>query len=387
MPCEKTDKELFECAFGLLDPELERHVEGCAKCGSRLGDMRRAVEGLHAWDLSEQARATAQRVVQATLPALSLASRNGSHSPSAATPSRRSLRPLIAAGACAVAVVAALIGLWSVGQTEGPVEAPTVADFKTIQGDLAQLPGAPTLEAGAAGVTLVNSSGDRAVFSPRARFAIQDSRTIALSGGDLECDIVTPAISPFRVQVPEGSIQVTGTRFVVSASTRSEWAVALAVLEGTVVFSGKSGRSAQIAAGQFLFVPPVGDWKHSKVLDVFPETETPREGQGQSFGRGQGTGQGQGQPFGRRQGQPRHDPAWHEEDPDCEICRERRATPPPARPPEPGVKPPASAPADRWGNLREAFRHALEYVQKEDLPPHYRELVEEYFRKLSEKKE
>jgi hypothetical protein len=37
--------------------------------------------------------------------------------------------------------------------------------------------------------------------------------------------------------------------------------------------------------------------------------------------------------------------------------------------------------------MREAFRDALKYSKKEDLPPHYRELVEEYFKKLAEQKE
>jgi len=381
MPCEKTDKELFEFAFGLLDSELRLHVESCAKCGSRLGDMRRAAEGLRAWDPTEEARSTAARVVQATLPALSPAARNGRPAPSASPAPRRILRPLLAAGACAAALAAALIGVWSDGGTAGPVGLPSGAGFKVIQGELARLPDATDFEAGTGGVTLTNEAGDRAVFSPRARFDIRDSRTLSLSSGDLECEIIAPARSPFRVRVPGGTVQVTGTRFLLSASTRAEWVVALAVMEGTVVYSGENGRSAQIAEGQFLFVPPSGEWRQSKVLNVSPDSSPPRAGQGQSFGRGQG--QGQGQPFGRGQSQPRRDPAFHDEDPDCDICRERRAKPPPAAEPVPAVP----GTVDRWGNLREAFRHALEYVGKEDLPPHYRELVEEYFRKLSERKE
>ena len=51
-----------------------------------------------------------------------------------------------------------------------------------------------------------------------------------------------------------------------------------------------------------------------------------------------------------------------------------------------GKRGPQNNEADRWGNLREAFRDALESSKKEELPPHYRKIVEEYFKRLAEQK-
>ena len=42
---------------------------------------------------------------------------------------------------------------------------------------------------------------------------------------------------------------------------------------------------------------------------------------------------------------------------------------------------------DRWGNLQDTFRDALQYAKKANLPPQYRKMIEEYLRKLAEYQE
>lgn len=41
----------------------------------------------------------------------------------------------------------------------------------------------------------------------------------------------------------------------------------------------------------------------------------------------------------------------------------------------------------QWGNLEPAERDAALAEMSKDLPPHYRSVIEEYFRKLADQKE
>ena len=118
--------------------------------------------------------------------------------------------------------------------------------------------------------------------------------------------------------------------------------------------------------------------------------KAPQPGKGKAGqpGKGRSPGEdGHGHSGGKGKG---------EYDPHCPLCEKRDPTES-TRPADKayesrsplrlGGRAPHDPAADRWGGMREADRRMREFLKKEDLPPHYRELVERYFIRLSREKD
>ena len=245
-----------ECVEALIageDPsEVDAHLSECADCRERrqvAARLRSASRELSSMPAFADAAALACR-----------------------RPATRA-RPIWIAAAAAAVLALAVPGVWMALDSDRAV---TVA---SVEGSLARpenpgLPLAPVSDAVPRGPLAAIGRGARVTtregadlsFAPGAEFNFESAQDVSLLQGEVECRI-SPAGSPapFRVRVPGGMVETTGTHFRVRImNQRTAWTVAVAVFAGSVTFAADSGRREPISEGQLLRLPA---WTLTSIQD------------------------------------------------------------------------------------------------------------------------
>jgi len=234
-------------------PEIDTHLSECADCSERhqvVARLRSASRELAAQPAFADAASMACR-------------RPAAHA-----------RPIWIAAAAAAVLALAVPGVWMA------LDSTRVVPVARIEGDLARpenptLPLAPVSDAVPSGPLAAIGRGARVVtregadlsFAPGAEFNFESAQTVSLLQGEVECRISLPSGSPapFRVRVPGGQVEATGTHFRVRImNQRISGTVAIAVFAGSVAFAADSGRREAVSEGMLLRLPA---WTMTSIQD------------------------------------------------------------------------------------------------------------------------
>ncbi len=254
MNCLDVEERLFDLESGRLDRATElmlhAHLESCASCRERVELWHAALPELQADEPAPQSQMNQRRME------VEIERRLTQGAPVAARPSRRWT---VLTASIAAAVTLGVAGLWlSSTRTRRPAFATVEVSQGTSPSPGTALSlGSPLRIDGAGEVSLRLAAGATVRLSGPASLDFAgdpDHVELRLGSGRLEVSVThRRADQSFAVALPDGRVEVRGTRFVVMASPEGSW---VEVSEGTVAAFDRDGTDHTVAApSRYSFVP------------------------------------------------------------------------------------------------------------------------------------